>query len=86
MPMRWFRAKGDSATLAKVIRFYNLETGNRVSATYLEEATNIRYGRVERASTFKYRGKPRRLFIRNARIRYGNLFVPSFSPWFDQDW
>ncbi len=83
MPWRWVQAKGNSATFAKIIRFYNLETGNRVPAAYLEEAINIRYGRVEQAPAFKYRAKPRRLFIRNARIRYGNLFVPSFSPWFD---
>ena len=79
MPWRWVQAKGDSATLAKIIRYYNLETGNRISAMHLAQAMNIRHERVERAPAFKYRGKPRRLFIRNARIRYGNSLARSFS-------
>jgi hypothetical protein len=70
IPARWWDAKGSSAMLAKIIRYYNLETGNRASANYLGEAINIRHGRIERTSAFRYRGKSRRLFIGNARIRY----------------
>ncbi len=77
MPWRWVQTKGTGATLAKIIRFYDLETGNRISAMYLAEAIKIRYGRIEQAPAFKYRGKPRRLFIRNARIRYPHSLARS---------
>jgi hypothetical protein len=64
--------EGNSATFAKIIRHYNLETGSRVSAAYLSEAINIPCEGVERSPAFSYRGKPRPLFIRNARIRYAD--------------
>jgi len=79
MPWRWIQKKGNSATLAKIIRFYDLETGNRISAMYLATAINIRHGLVEAAPAFKYRGKPRRLFTRNARIRYPHSLAQSCS-------
>ena len=87
LPWRWVQAKGDGATLAKMIRYYNLETGNRASADYLAQAINIRYARVERVPAFKYRGKPRRLFISNARIRYPNSLARSceFTPSSDDE-
>jgi hypothetical protein len=77
LPWRWVQAKGDSATLAKIIRLCNLETGNRVSAMYLAELIDIRHERIERAPAFKYRGKPRQLFILNARIRHDNSLARS---------
>jgi hypothetical protein len=86
-PGRWWDAKGSSAMLAKIIRYYNLETGNRASASYLGEAINIRHERIERAPAFRYRGKARRLFIRNARIRYPHSLACSchLPPQFDHD-
>jgi hypothetical protein len=78
-PWRWSQAMGNSATLAKIIRYYNLETGNRVSALDVAMDLNIRRGRIERSPAFKYRGKPRRFFIRNARIRYPNSLARSFD-------
>jgi hypothetical protein len=79
LPWRWVQTNGNSAMLAKIIRFYDLETGNRISGMYLAGAINIRYGRIEAAPAFKYRGKPRRLFTRNARIRYPYSLARSCS-------
>lgn len=84
IPGRWVDAKGNSAMLAKIIRCFNLATGNRVTAKYIAEFINIRHERVEWAPAFKYRGKARRLFIPNARIRYPHSLARS-SPSFDHD-
>jgi hypothetical protein len=71
MPWRWIQSKGDSAMLARIIRFHGIETGNRLSAEELALAINVPEARIERAPAFKYRGKPRRRFIARARLRYG---------------
>ena len=87
IPARWWDARGSRAMLAKIIRYYNLETGNRASADYLGVAINNRHGRIERTPAFKYRGKPRRLFIRSARIWYPYSLARScdLPPQFDPD-
>jgi hypothetical protein len=86
LPWRWVQAKGNGAILARIIRYYNLETGNRVSALYVAMAMNIRHERIERAPGFTYRGEPRRLFIRNAQVRYPHSLARSFDfPWSPDD-